>query len=42
MYLKQDAEETNFDSHTVPAPLKGVPYFQELFFGPLYYHIKNT
>ena len=28
--------------HTVPAPLKGAPYIQKLFFGPLDYHIKNT
>ena len=26
--------------NTVPAPLKGTPYIQELFFGPLHYHMK--
>ena len=27
---------------TVPAPLKGAPYIQKLFFGPSDYHIKNS
>ena len=32
---------TTFEG-TVPAPLKGAPYIQKLFFGPSNHHIKNS
>ena len=39
---EDEEEEKSSNIATVPAPLKGAPYIQKLFFGPLDYHIKNT
>ena len=38
---KNPEEKKYFLLSTVPAPLKGAPFIQKLFFGLLDYHIKN-